>query len=76
MDISEQLQWSPGPRVEHADDQAVGQMFMEQYFLHKDKKMMEPDARSPRRRDCHARRPAKAALVVVRCAVHGAARLR
>jgi len=42
MDISGKLQWSPGPRVEHADDQAVGQMFMEQYFLHKDKKMMEP----------------------------------
>jgi rhamnogalacturonyl hydrolase YesR len=42
MDISGKLQWSPGPRVEHADDQAVGQMFMEEYFLHKDKKMMEP----------------------------------
>jgi rhamnogalacturonyl hydrolase YesR len=28
--------------VEHADDQAVGQMYMEQYFIHKDKKMMEP----------------------------------
>jgi rhamnogalacturonyl hydrolase YesR len=41
-DVAGKLQWSPGPRVEHADDQAVGQMFMEQYFLHKDKKMMEP----------------------------------
>ena len=42
MDIAGKLEWSPGPRVEHADDQAVGQMYMEQYFIHKDKKMMEP----------------------------------
>jgi rhamnogalacturonyl hydrolase YesR len=42
MDIAEKLQWSPGPHVEHADDQAVGQMYMEQYFLHRDKKMMNP----------------------------------
>jgi rhamnogalacturonyl hydrolase YesR len=41
-DVAEKLQWSPGPRVEHADDQAIGQMFMEQYFLHKDTKMMGP----------------------------------
>ncbi len=42
MDIAENLQWSPGPRVEHADDQAVGQMYLEQYFIHKDKKMLDP----------------------------------
>ena len=42
LQIAEELQWQPGPRVEHADDQAVGQMYMEQYFIHKDKKMMEP----------------------------------
>jgi rhamnogalacturonyl hydrolase YesR len=41
-DVAEKLSWAPGPRVEHADDQAVGQMYMEQYFIHKDKKMMEP----------------------------------
>jgi len=35
------LKWQPGPRVMHADDQAVGQMYMEQYFLHKDPKMMD-----------------------------------
>lgn len=40
--IGEQRQWEPGPRVMHADDQAVGQMYMEQYFLHHDAKMMEP----------------------------------
>lgn len=42
MAIGEKLHWQPGPRVEHADDQAVGQMYMEQYFIHKDKRMMDP----------------------------------
>ena len=42
LHIAEQLNWQPGPRVMHADDQAVGQMYMEQYFIHKDAKMMDP----------------------------------
>lgn len=42
LDLANKLNWQPGPRVEHADDQAVGQMFMEQYFIHKDPKMMDP----------------------------------
>lgn len=42
MQIGEKLEWQPGPRVEHADDQAVGQMYLEQYFIHKDKKMLDP----------------------------------
>jgi unsaturated rhamnogalacturonyl hydrolase len=41
LGIAEQLNWQPGPRVMHADDQAVGQMYMEQYFLRKDAKMMD-----------------------------------
>ena len=41
LGIADQLKWQPGPRVMHADDQAVGQMYMEQYFLHKDPKRME-----------------------------------
>jgi len=41
LEIAEQLKWQPGPRVMVADDQAVGQMYMEQYFLHKDAKMMD-----------------------------------
>lgn len=41
LNIGEQLQWQPGPRVMHADDQAVGQMYLEQYFLHKDSKMID-----------------------------------
>jgi rhamnogalacturonyl hydrolase YesR len=40
QEIADKLEWQPGPRVEFADDQAVGQMYMEQYFLHKDAKMM------------------------------------
>jgi unsaturated rhamnogalacturonyl hydrolase len=42
LHIGEQLNWQPGQRVMHADDQAVGQMYMEQYFIHKDAKMMDP----------------------------------
>jgi unsaturated rhamnogalacturonyl hydrolase len=31
--IGDQLAWQPGPRVLHADDQAVSQMYLEQYML-------------------------------------------
>jgi rhamnogalacturonyl hydrolase YesR len=40
--VGEQLHWQPGPRVLHADDQAVGQMYMQQYTLHKDPGMRGP----------------------------------
>jgi unsaturated rhamnogalacturonyl hydrolase len=40
--IGDELRWQPGPRVAVADDQAVGQMYMEQYFLRKQPKMMDP----------------------------------
>jgi rhamnogalacturonyl hydrolase YesR len=40
--IGEKLEWRPGPRQLHADDQAVGQMYLEQYFLHRDAKMLDP----------------------------------
>lgn len=42
QDVGDKLNWQPGPRVEHADDQAVGQMFVEQYFIHKDARMLDP----------------------------------
>ncbi len=42
LQIGDELHWQPGPRVMHADDQAIGQMYMEQYFIHKDAKMMGP----------------------------------
>jgi len=42
MKIGESLHWAAGIRVLHADDQAVGQMYLDQYFIHGDKRMMEP----------------------------------
>lgn len=42
MKIGEELNWQPGPRVMFADDQAVGQSYLELYMIHKDPKMMEP----------------------------------
>jgi rhamnogalacturonyl hydrolase YesR len=40
--LGDQLNWQPGPRIEFADDQAVGQMYLEQYFIHKDRRMFDP----------------------------------
>jgi unsaturated rhamnogalacturonyl hydrolase len=42
MKIGEELNWQPGPRVMHADDQAVGQSYLELYMIHKDAKMIDP----------------------------------
>jgi unsaturated rhamnogalacturonyl hydrolase len=42
MNVSERLDWQPGPRVMHADDQAIGQTYLELYTLHHDHKMIEP----------------------------------
>ena len=42
LEIANRLEWQPGPRVMHADDQAVGQMYMEQYFQYRDARVMEP----------------------------------
>jgi unsaturated rhamnogalacturonyl hydrolase len=40
--VAEHLHWQPGPRTMHADDLAVGQMYMDQYFIHKDAAMIAP----------------------------------
>lgn len=40
--IGDELAWQPGPRVLHADDQAVSQMYLEQYLLSKNEKMLAP----------------------------------
>jgi rhamnogalacturonyl hydrolase YesR len=40
--IGDELAWQPGPRVPHADDQAVSQMYLEQYMLTKDERMLAP----------------------------------
>jgi rhamnogalacturonyl hydrolase YesR len=42
LHVAQQLHWQPGPRVLHADDLAIGQMYMEQYFIHQDATMMGP----------------------------------
>ncbi|HEY2860274.1 MAG TPA: glycoside hydrolase family 88 protein [Terracidiphilus sp.] len=38
--VSDDLAWQPGPRLLHADDQAVSQMYLEQYMLAKDPNML------------------------------------
>ncbi len=40
--IAGDLHWQPGPRVLHADDLAISQMYMEQYFIHRDAAMTAP----------------------------------
>jgi len=42
MQVAEQLHWQPGPRILMADDQAVGQTYLELYRIHRDAKMLEP----------------------------------
>jgi rhamnogalacturonyl hydrolase YesR len=42
MQVAEQLQWQPGPRVMMADDQVIGQTYLELYAIHKDQKMLDP----------------------------------
>lgn len=38
----EQNEWKLGPRIYHADDHAVGQMYIEMYLLKHDEKMIAP----------------------------------
>jgi rhamnogalacturonyl hydrolase YesR len=40
--MAETNQWKPGPRPYHADDQCVGQTYVELYFLYRDPKMLAP----------------------------------
>ncbi|HEY3703867.1 MAG TPA: glycoside hydrolase family 88 protein [Terracidiphilus sp.] len=40
--VGEELAWQPGPRVLHADDQVVSQMYLEQYMLSHDDRMLAP----------------------------------
>ncbi|HXF09664.1 MAG TPA: glycoside hydrolase family 88 protein [Desulfuromonadaceae bacterium] len=41
-DIADKSQWKIGPRKFHADDQCVGQLNCELYFLYRDPKMIAP----------------------------------
>jgi rhamnogalacturonyl hydrolase YesR len=38
--IGDELAWQPGPRILHADDQVVSQMYLEQYMLSHDDRML------------------------------------
>ncbi|MCL5271224.1 MAG: glycoside hydrolase family 88 protein, partial [bacterium] len=42
MDIGRKTGWQPGPRVWHADDHCVGQMYVEMYQLYRDPAMIAP----------------------------------
>jgi rhamnogalacturonyl hydrolase YesR len=40
--MAEKFQWQLGPRLEHADDQAIGQTYLDLYFLHRDPARIDP----------------------------------
>ncbi|MGH9566252.1 MAG: glycoside hydrolase family 88 protein, partial [Candidatus Angelobacter sp.] len=40
--MGEQFQWKLGPRLIHADDQAIGQTYLELYATHHDPRMIAP----------------------------------
>jgi len=42
LGIGNDLRWQPGPQVLHADDQAIGQTYLELYFLKRDQQMLAP----------------------------------
>ena len=44
MRMGEKFRWELGPRPTHADDQAIGQTYLELYFEHHDPTMMAPHA--------------------------------
>lgn len=42
LSVADALDWQPGPRVLHADDEAVGQTYLALYLIHGDQKMIAP----------------------------------
>jgi unsaturated rhamnogalacturonyl hydrolase len=40
--MAQKFDWQPGPRVPNADDQAIGQTYLDLYFRHHDKAMIAP----------------------------------
>jgi unsaturated rhamnogalacturonyl hydrolase len=40
--MAKKFDWQPGPRVPNADDQAIGQTYLDLYFQHHDPAMMMP----------------------------------
>lgn len=42
IEMGEANEWKPGPRLQHADDHAICQTYIDVYRIEKDKKMIEP----------------------------------
>jgi len=42
LEMSKGFQWQLGPRLEHADDHAIGQTYLNLYFAHPDPAMIAP----------------------------------
>ncbi len=42
IDFAEEVEWKPGPRVLHADDHVIGQVYAEIYMEEKEQKMIKP----------------------------------
>ena len=42
IEMGEKNQWKPGPRLQHADDHAICQTYLDVYRLKKDQKMITP----------------------------------
>jgi unsaturated rhamnogalacturonyl hydrolase len=46
LEMSKKFDWQLGPRIGHADDEAVGQTYMQLYLEHHDPAMMNPTRQS------------------------------
>lgn len=42
LEMGEKNEWKPGPRLEHADDHAICQTYIDVYRIKKDRKMLDP----------------------------------
>ncbi len=42
ISFAEEVEWKPGPRLLHADDHVIGQVYAEIYMHEKDEKMIKP----------------------------------
>ena len=42
IEMGEKNEWKPGPRLEHADDHAICQTYIDVYRIKKDQKMIDP----------------------------------
>lgn len=42
LKLAQHNRWQPGPRLRHADDHCMGQLYLELYFIKKDPRMIAP----------------------------------